>query len=163
MGWWSREVMGGDEPLDSQAELLRMFGLTARESEAFERQPKAFRDRLDAGVSRVRDELLSSGVSHPARRPVLWQVLGDMLLRAGAQVAPVCLRVLEGCDADPWANEGDSERLAVVEVLRGRIFEVSAQEMAAAKSAGETLEALLLARAAEVDAALAELGPDIRV
>ena len=80
MGWWSMEIMGGDEPLDARAELLQMFGTSHEEALSFA-EPARFRDRFNARATEVRDALLSSGENHPARRPVLWHHLFSLARR----------------------------------------------------------------------------------
>lgn len=127
MGWWSSDIMGGDSPLDIQAEIYDLVGkeqfpegsneevkLTA---EDFNSHPELFDKMKDMQKIWGCDE------------EIIMQVFAYLLMKAGGTMSDeVRAETTQACDNDYWAygneadgEEGDDERREHIEKLKAHI------------------------------------------
>lgn len=135
MGWWSEDVLGGDQPLDYLGALEENLGIQGDEGTVcypLERMHDEDRDRvrtkLDEAFARVTvDEIvrdMTYGTPTPADLNIALQVLAVVVMATGAHM-PDDLRQggEEAARQDEWAQEGDPERTRQMEGLVARLRE----------------------------------------
>jgi len=112
MGWWSCTVMGGDTPLDLQADLIETAGTDY----------EYFQDKLNFDMTKLKDgftEHLGEMIMFCENRQndrfcdernVAFQVLGAITMEAGTTIPDsVRTKIIDGAKNDGWAYN-DSER-----------------------------------------------------
>ena len=130
MGWWSCTVMGGDTPMDFNADLIETAGVDY----------EYFQDELKFDLTSIKDDLhrrLNEMIMyceghHFDDRNIAFQVLGSVLMEAGVLIPDsVKKKIITGAREDEWALE-DSERkqymnafIAQVEVYDGTPTEIA--------------------------------------
>jgi len=99
MGWWSCTVMGGDEPLDD----LGVYGDVLGIKFDIDKEPNLHgytftRKMVEASIDKL--------VDAAGNDAVMWQVLGVILMWAGAGFSDEIRReIINAAHADPWVNE----------------------------------------------------------
>lgn len=109
MGWWSANILGGDEPLD-QLHLLQK-ALRMGDGPVIDTSERMGRQKL-------MDEFLQKA------SPVGRQVAGHMIMKSGAEMTEEQKnKILEGIEADQWTKEEgtDSERGKIMAEFRTKI------------------------------------------
>lgn len=114
MGWWSKDIMGGDSPLDAK-DLI--FGICEvdefPEDDSIVTLKKSDFEKHEAEIlKRLREE---KNNQYYDERAIAFQVLGVLMMKAGAPISEeLKAEILENSETDSWAKE-DSERKAIVE------------------------------------------------
>ncbi len=142
MGWWSKDIMGGDSPLDAKDEIygickVEEFGDNGRE---------ITREDLEANLPRILEKF--RGTEYYSDRAISFQVLGVLMMKTGTPIPEeLKAEILKNSSADEWASE-DEERKQIVEgfhaaiesydgtpiVIRSRgLFEVIIEHVASGK------------------------------
>lgn len=108
MGWWSADIMGGDPPLDWEDNI---YGICGVEKFTGNRKHELTAGELLPHVNEIWDTILKDDYD-PG---IGYQVLAVLMLRAGAPITgELKQQMLEACDKDWWAKEGDPERIQAV-------------------------------------------------
>jgi len=145
MGWWSKDIMGGDSPLDAKDEIygickVEEFGDNGRE---------ITREDLEANLPRILESFRGTeNNEYYSDRAISFQVLGVLMMKTGTPIPEeLKAEILENSSADEWATE-DEERKQIVEgfhaaiesydgtpiVIRSRgLFEVIIEHVASGK------------------------------
>jgi len=114
MGWWSETILGGDIPLDIQADLI------------VDVCNIAYDDFLDEPVTSFREDfnvallnMVRSAESYTGNdRNIAYQVLGILLMSAGSEIpATVRTSIIKAAEEDEWAAEGNNKRIEYVQQL----------------------------------------------
>ena len=91
MGWWSKDIMGGDSPLDAKDEIFNICEVDEFPGE-------------DGHTDLTKEE-----------KAIAYQVLGVLMMKAGASISQELKNeIIENSKTDSWAVQ-DSERGAIVE------------------------------------------------
>jgi 8-oxo-dGTP diphosphatase len=109
MGWWSEAIMGGDTPLDWEADISDFVGghFDPDEGHIFTRE------QLEAKLSEMVAYI--EGGNEP---DIGLQVLGVLIMRAGADLPDdIKARIVKAAEDDEWAAEDDRKRKAHIRDL----------------------------------------------
>jgi hypothetical protein len=146
MGWWSKDIMGGDSPLDAKDEIygicnVEEFGDDGRE---------ITREDIEANLPEILEKFRGTeNNEYYSDRAIYFQVLGVLMMETGAPISEeLKAEILENSKTDEWASE-DEERKQIVEgfhtaiesydgtpiVIKSRgLFEVMAEHIADGKT-----------------------------
>ena len=106
MGWWSKDIMGGDTPLDWEDEF---YGICQ-----VEKWPEGKRGKGKISketVAKCLPQLETEIVKQDYEPFIGYQVLGVMLLAAGANIPqPTRERIIQACEQDEWAKVDEDRR-----------------------------------------------------
>lgn len=152
MGWWSKDIMGGDSPLDVEDAIYDICKVEKfpDEGDTGVITPKRFEKHWDEIIKFVRGEENNSYYDEHA---IAFQVLGVMMMRVGAPISDDLKKeIIAASQTDAWAYDpehGDEERKAIVDgfhkaieaydgtpiVIKSRgLFEVIADRMSKGKT-----------------------------
>lgn len=113
MGWWAKEIMSGDSPLDVEDEI---FGILDLEKYPDDPHPEG----LIATRLTEKQKILRKN-NWIKKDPIGKQVLGYLMITNGAQMDPETKAMaLRGCEEDEWSRE-DEERAKIVQNFREAI------------------------------------------
>jgi hypothetical protein len=108
MGWWSKDILGGDTPLDYQEDILNIISggyLTERDvtAEQFENMDEVFVNGKIDSIAQTKDE-----------KSIAYQVLAVIGMRVGAKIS-IKLKTLMASHIrqDEWKNEDDDRRVVI--------------------------------------------------
>ena len=112
MGWWSCTVMGGDTPLDLQADLIETAGV----------KYEYFQDKLDFDMTALKDDFnrdlgkmimyCEAQTNDYDYRNIAFQVLGAITMEAGATLPDsVRTKITDGAKNDEWAESSDERKM----------------------------------------------------
>jgi hypothetical protein len=103
MGWWSEDIMGGDDPLDIQYLIYTALGLEEHDEEVEIPAHKFDYDKIIAFTSKDDDYWLTGDTGN-----IFHQVLGVMMMRSGAVIDDALkAKFIEAAEKDEWANGTD--------------------------------------------------------
>jgi hypothetical protein len=121
MGWWAKEIMSGDSPLDVEDEI---FGIMQIEKYPDEPHPENLvRDTLNEMLPVI---LQNEYVTQDC---IGKQVLGHVIITEGGQMDEATRNlVLEGCDEDDWAKE-DDERARIIREFREKVVNYTGEKV----------------------------------
>lgn len=112
MGWWSKDIMGGDSPLDAKDEIygickVEEFGDDGRE---------ITREDIEAHLPEILEKFRETeNNEYYADRAIYFQVLGVLMMQTGTPISEeLKAEILENSKTDDWAME-DEERKQIVE------------------------------------------------
>lgn len=108
MGWWSKDILGGDTPLDYQEDILNIISggyLTERDvtAEQFENMDEVFVNGKIDSIAQTKDE-----------KSIAYQVLAVIGMRVGAKIS-IKLKTLMASHIrqDEWKNEDNDRRVII--------------------------------------------------
>jgi hypothetical protein len=121
MGWWAKEIMSGDSPLDVEDEI---FGIMQIEKYPDTPHPENLvRDTLNEMLPVI---LQNKYVTQDC---IGKQVLGHVIITEGGQMDEATRSlVLEGCDEDDWAKE-DDERARIIREFREKVVNYTGEKV----------------------------------
>lgn len=106
MGWWSTSIMGGDTPLDIEAEIFEICVDTDTEDEL---NAQVLEGNISQIVKTLREQ------EYHERKSVGFQVLGFTMMTKGATISPeLKTEIIEWSKKDEWAEE-DGERATIIQ------------------------------------------------
>jgi hypothetical protein len=144
MGWWSKDIMGGDSPLDVKDEIYGICEVNEFEGEDGHNDlsKEHFAKNIDKILEFVRDQENNDYYDESA---IAYQVLGVLMMKAGAPISPeLKAEIIENSMTDTWAEQ-DADRREIVNgfhkaletydgtpiIIRSRgLFEVMAEHIA---------------------------------
>lgn len=114
MGWWSKDIMGGDSPLDMKDEIFGICEVDEfPEDDSIVSLKKSDFEKNEEKII----EFLRKQKNNPYydERAIGFQVLGVLMMKAGATISEeLKAEILENSKTDSWAKE-DDERKAIVD------------------------------------------------
>ncbi len=124
MGWWSRTVLGGDEPLDWHGNLAHVMGLSYERDQdgagynGYPYTRELVEEHMDAMMNKIGREPADGLI-----KTIGWQVLGAIALKVGATIPDgLKVAVVQATKDDSWAKRGDDpERIRWMEDLAEKI------------------------------------------
>lgn len=152
MGWWSKDIMGGDSPLDFEDEIFGICAVTKfpddfnfDEDTPAELKKEDFERNLPAILEMLRKQENDDFYDEFA---IGFQVLGVLMMKAGAPISDeLKAEIRAASETDSWAKE-DPERKEIVDgfhkaleaydgnpiIIKSRgLFEVIADHLASGK------------------------------
>jgi len=106
MGWWSTDIMGGDTPLDFEDEIFDICG-TEKFTDDYSVRNELTAESLEKNLPQILETLRN------AADPVGFQVLGVLMMKAGATISPELKdEIVEMAKKDDWDEE---ERVATIQ------------------------------------------------
>lgn len=111
MGWWSKDILGGDTPLDYEEDIKEIISggyLTNNDvtAEQFENMDEVFVNNKIDSIAQTKDE-----------KSIAYQVLAVIGMRVGAGISmQLKILMLSHIRQDEWQHE-DEDRRAVIENL----------------------------------------------
>lgn len=113
MGWWAKEIMSGDSPLDVEDEI---FGVIGIQKFPEDREDNATTEDVARVLEARQDELAQN--EYVKQDEIGKQVLGHVMMTYGAKPNENTVAlVVSGCDEDEWASE-DEERASIVKSFK---------------------------------------------
>jgi len=144
MGWWSCTVMGGDTPLDLQADLIEETGIKYCD----------FQDEHDFDMTALKEDMtrdLGKMIMYCEKqtndydyRNIAFQVLGAITMEAGVLLDDsVRAKIIDGAKNDEWATE-DAERKQFMDafILQVQTYENKPTQIAYESLFGKVFTAL---------------------
>lgn len=112
MGWWSKELMGGDSPLDAKDAMYSICGVNEFPGDSHvDLSKEDFEKNMDEILNFCRGEENSPYYAH---RAIAFQVLGVLMMKCGAPINDELKKeIIENSQTDYWA-ENDDERKEIV-------------------------------------------------
>jgi len=124
MGWWSAAVMGGDEPLDYQLEILALLGYTYDDYTEFwvdgklrEEIKKEIAERFEKAHDEIGEWAAQTG-------GIAYQALGVEMMGYGLPISPEFRAlIVQAAEEDEWAAEqranpaGQQDRVQAMQSL----------------------------------------------
>jgi hypothetical protein len=115
MGWWSKDIMGGDSPLDMESiiyEACEVNQFPEEDEDGGSLKPSHFEKHLPKILGLLRAQENNAYYDEHA---IGFQVLGVLMMKAGAKIDEELKKeILRASSGDTWAQE-DSERKTTVE------------------------------------------------
>lgn len=113
MGWWSKDIMGGDSPLDAKDEIFGICGVEEfGDDEVRELTKEDFEKNMPQILEFLREQ---ENNDYYDEKAIGFQVLGVLMMKAGAPISPELKQeILDNSQTDSWAKE-DMERGEIVE------------------------------------------------
>ena len=115
MGWWSKDIMGGDSPLDAKDEIFNLC-----EVDEFNDDDDGHTDLTKDDFTNNMEKILEfvrgeENNDYYDEKAICYQVLGVLMMKAGAPISQELKdEIIENSKTDSWAKE-DSERGSIVE------------------------------------------------
>jgi len=108
MGWWSEDIMGGDTPLDFEANIYSICG-----AQMFYENNKILLSHLEiSGNMPAIVEMIEREDD-----PIGWQVLAVLGMECGVIFSDaITEKMLQACDEDEWAQENDIRKTRINEL-----------------------------------------------
>jgi len=113
MGWWSKDIMGGDSPLDAKDEIFGICEVDEfpDDDSRVSLKKSDFEKHMPKIMEFLRKE---KNNDYYDNRAIGFQVLGVLMMKAGATISEeLKAEILENSKTDSWAKE-DLERKAIV-------------------------------------------------
>lgn len=115
MGWWSKDIMGGDAPYDWEDEIYEICGAEmwpeGRTSKG-KISPDQFTEHLEKIIVALRK----------SKDPIGYQVLGVLMMESGADMPEeVKSKIMQACHDDEWARR-DPEREEKILELHDKVL-----------------------------------------
>lgn len=122
MGWWAKEIMSGDFPLDVEDEI---FDILQIEKYPEDPHPKnLIRDTLNEMLPVILQN------KYIVQDEIGMQVLGHTIITHGAEMPEEVKKlVLEACDNDEWSRE-DDERKSIVQAFKEQVQNYTGKKVA---------------------------------
>ena len=115
MGWGSKDIMGGDSPLDAKDEIFNIC-----EVDEFNDDNDGHTDLTKEDFANNMEKILEfvrgrENNDYYDKKAIGYQVLGVLMMKAGAPISQELKdEIIENSKTDSWAME-DSERGSIVE------------------------------------------------
>jgi hypothetical protein len=111
MGWWSKDIMGGDSPLDVKDGIFDICGVDEFGEDGRDITRKDIEDHMPQILDFVRSHENNDYYDESA---IAYQVLGVLMMKTGTPITEELKQeILENSKTDSWA-ESDSERKEIV-------------------------------------------------
>jgi hypothetical protein len=112
MGWWSKDIMGGDTPLDAKDEIYGICNVEEFGDEGRE----LVREDIEANLPKILERFRKAANNdYYSDRAIYFQILGVMMMKTGTPIPEeLKIEILENSSTDEWAVE-DEERKQIVE------------------------------------------------
>ena len=114
MGWWSKDIMGGDSPLDAKDEIFNICEVDEFNDDDdghTDLTKEDFANNMEKILEFVRDQ---ENNDYYDEKAIGYQVLGVLMMKAGAPISQELKdEIIENSKTDSWAEQ-DSERGAIV-------------------------------------------------
>jgi hypothetical protein len=113
MGWWSKDIMGGDSPLDVKDEIYGICEVDEFPEDGSHK--KISKADLEKHLPKILEFLRKQeNNDYYDEKSIGFQVLGVMMMEAGAKISEDLKKeILEESAEDSWAKE-DKERDVIV-------------------------------------------------
>lgn len=113
MGWWSKDIMGGDSPLDAKDEIYGICGVDEFDDENGRKlNRKDFETHLPEILESFRK---AENNDYYDEKAISFQVLGVLMMQTGTPIsAELKQEILDNSQTDSWAKE-DMDRGQIVE------------------------------------------------
>ena len=114
MGWWSKDIMGGDSPLDAKDEIFNLCEVDEFDGDDghTDLTKEDFTNNMEKILEFVRG---GENNDYYDEKAIGYQVLGVLMMKAGAPISQELKdEIIENSKTDSWAKE-DSERGSIVE------------------------------------------------
>ena len=113
MGWWSKDIMGGDSPLDAKDEIYGICGVDEFDDEnGRELNRKDFETHLPEILESFRK---AENNDYYDEKAISFQVLGVLMMQTATPISEELKQeILEASATDSWARE-DEERKKIVD------------------------------------------------
>jgi hypothetical protein len=117
MGWWSKDIMGGDSPLDAKDEIYGICGVDEfgdGDDDNPGREIK--REDIEAHLPEILEAFRKvKNNDYYDEAAIYFQVLGVLMMKTGTPISPELKQeILDKSQTDSWAKE-DLERGEIVE------------------------------------------------
>ena len=107
MGWWSKDIMGGDSPLDFEDEIYEICGV--------DKFPEDHDGIIELSKSVIETNLVEILEMLPEDDEIGFQVLGVLMMKSGAVMNDTLKAlILFNSKHDEWAKQ-DSERQEIID------------------------------------------------
>lgn len=119
MGWWSKNIMGGDTPWDFEDIIYSVCGLEKWPANHPKGDPEAVipKETFDSNM----DSIIKAIEDYKTDQEIGFQVLGYLAMKFGATLSDeLRKRIMESCDKDEWAKE-DPKRETIILRLKKHI------------------------------------------
>jgi hypothetical protein len=128
MGWWSKTVMGGDEPWDWESDFAHVMGVGFdKDTRRYAYTRPLVEEHLHALLTRIEQ------FSRPWNVHIAHQVLGVVIMNVGADAPPELREgIAMAAERDEWAEE-DEERRGYMTELAAKIRAHKAGEIVTLK------------------------------
>lgn len=144
MGWWSKDIMGGDTPLDIQDNICDLVGVHSfTETDKNAKEAVWLSENWKEVIKHFQYQEFWKGWFEDEGY-LVYQIIGYLLIRVGAPVDDELKQLLiKACEQDDWAKEDDDRKEVidnfkqVIENYKGEavpltssgLFEVIAKHM----------------------------------
>lgn len=148
MGWWSKDIMGGDSPLDVEGKIFEICNVEQfpEDDSVGKLTKKDFEKNLPTILEHLRKIENNPYYDEFA---IGYQVLGVLMMKCGATIdEDLKIEIRSASETDSWAAEDDERREIVnnfhkaldsydgtpIEIRSRGLFEVMAQHFSEGKS-----------------------------
>jgi hypothetical protein len=140
MGWWCKDIMGGDDPLDVELEIYHICGVqqfTFDEESEMNTENELTNEDLVNNMESIL-EFVRSQQNDDDQIAIGFQVLGVMLMKVGAPISQELKgEILENSKKDSWAAV-DKERARIIENFHSAIESYNGTQRVIIRSKGLT-------------------------
>jgi len=121
MGWWSKDIMGGDSPLDAKDEIYGICGVDEFGDDG-ESGREITREDIEAHLPQILEAFRKQeNNDYYDEAAIYFQVLGVLMMKTGTPISPELKQeILDNSQTDSWAKE-DLERGEIVENFHAAI------------------------------------------
>ena len=111
MGWWSKDIMGGDAPLDFEDEIFKICNIERISGNSSKLTKEHFEEHLSEILEMLRKQRNNQ---YYDRFAIGFQVLGVLMMSCGATITDeLKTEIKTASETDTWANE-DPERKEII-------------------------------------------------
>lgn len=113
MGWWSKDIMGGDSPLDAKDEI---YGICGVDEFGDDERKEITREDIETHLPTILEAFRKQeNNDYYDEKAIYFQVLGVLMMKTGTPISPELKQeILDNSQTDSWAKE-DLERGEIVE------------------------------------------------
>ena len=109
MGWWAKDIMAGDPPLDWEDEIYGICGVEKWQEGKSGKAiipPAKFSEHMEEITQTIRK----------GKDPIGYQVLGILMMESGAEMSKeIKDKILQACHDDEWARVDEERQKKVLE------------------------------------------------